>query len=274
MMPDTLSSRRFVSAFVACVVFVSLVSGATFAMAVMEPDDSIPGISQSLPFSLLGSLTFYVGEEEVGDVGDISSVWLTAGDTLRVVMRGQTGTLFHVDLLQPGTPSVYDSPDNILATSQTIGGDATQQYLGYKAPVSGTYYIYVWMQEDSPNGNYALHAKRTRLYSIGRPSVPSYVKRGKRFNLSGKITPGYLFDGKPVTVQLQKRVNGRWSTKSTYNLKYRTAPFGSDDLAVYMRGCKYGASARLSAGRWRTRASIGDAPMKRRYSSWRSFTVH
>lgn len=256
--------RGRLAACVCSAVLVASLVVPPLAAAEPEPDDQIPGVSRSLPFSEVGTLTFFVGEEEVGDVGDVYAVWLNAGETLRAGMRGSTGSLFHLSLLRPGTQSTYDDPDDIVAMSKTVNGNATQKYLRYKAPISGTYYLQVWMQEDSPNGSYAVHAKRSALYSITKPSVPSKVVRGKWFNITGYVKPGYLFEGKSVTVELQKRVGGKWVRK----LSHKTAPYGFE-----LGKCRYGASAQLSAGRWRARASVGDSVEARRYSAWREFTV-
>jgi hypothetical protein len=48
---------------------------------------------------------------------------------------------------------------------------------------------------------------------------------------------------------------------------------GSEDVTVYLNGCRYAARARLCVRRWRVRASLGDGTMKRRYTAWREFTV-
>ncbi|MDZ4169728.1 MAG: PPC domain-containing protein [Coriobacteriia bacterium] len=260
---STVRRGRF-GAWICTIVLATSLAAPSLAVAEIEPDDQIPGLSKKLPFSEVGTLTFFVGEEEVGDVGDIYAVWLNAGETLRTGMRGSSQTLFHLSLLRPGTPSIYDDPDDIVAFSKTVNGDPTQKYLRYKAPAAGTYYLHVWMQEDSPNGSYAIHVKRTALYSITRPNVPAKVTRGKWFNITGYVTPGYLFTGKAVTVQLQKRVGSRWVTK----LSHKSAPFGFE-----LGKCRYGARAQLSSGRWRARGSIGDSVESRRYSAWREFTV-
>ncbi|MDZ4169737.1 MAG: hypothetical protein U1E26_08790 [Coriobacteriia bacterium] len=229
----------------------------------LASDDGLPGTARILPFGYIDTLA------SPDDWSDYSEFLLGEGQTLTVLMRSGTGTRFGVYLYGPYATAGMEPR----AVSRTVASDATQQSLIWKAPEGGLYSIRVVMYEASADGGYAVHASTAPVYSIGRPSLPSRIVRNRYFTISGAIKPGYLFDGKPVTVQVQKKVGSRWSTKSGYLLSYRTAPYGSDDITVYLRGCTYAARAKLSAGRWRVRASIGDETMKRRYTAWREFTV-
>ncbi len=231
-----------------------------------DPDMQPPGVARTLPFGVIDRLSWH-GE----DPSDVSAVWLNAGQTLKVALYATAGTRFLITILRPEalTEERFLLPEDDLAHSRTIDSKAHQQFVSFKAPASGRYFIEVWMVEGTPDGNYALYATTGRLWSVTRPTVPNYVKRGTWFDIEGTVKPGYFYDGKPVIVQVQKRVGGRWSTSATYNLKHRTAPYDTS-----LTSSKYGARAKLSAGRWRVRASIGKtAVMSRRYTSWREFTV-
>lgn len=257
---------------VARLLFASVLAGALiasaapFAFAAGE-DDNPPGTSVTLPFSHVDTLDIE------DDWSDYFSVWLDAGQTLRVAMRCTTAARFGI-FIYDAVDAAPGAPIEAVAQSWEIAGDPTQQYVAHKATRAGTHWFRVTAYQTSEDGAYALHAAKSSIYAIGRPTVPSTIRAGKRFNILGTITPGYLFDQKVVTVYAQKRLNGRWSTDRRYNLSYRTASFGSDDVPTFMRSSRYGVSAQLSAGRWRTRASLYDPTMpKRVYTSWREFTV-
>lgn len=229
--------------------------------AMAGEDDQIPGMSVSLPASGLESLNI------IDDVSDVFSVTLNKGDWLYAVMRSQEGRHFVMALHDPSAPAGAPVFNSAIWHSAVIGGNTEQQALRYQAPADGVYHLQVVMAQGSADGNYAVHMTIGRTYTVSKPTVPTTIKRGKWFNIKGTVKPGYLFEGKPVKVQLQKRVSGKWVAK----LSHSDAPSSPDE--GWLERSNYGARAQLSAGKWRVRASIGDAVQSRRYSAWREFTV-
>lgn len=79
---------------------------------------------------------------------------------------------------------------------------------------------YYWRMKFDAAGSYAgstssvVYVKVKPI--IGKPSVPSSIKAGKKFTVSGSLKPKYAAGSKTVTVNIQRYQSGKWKSYKTY----------------------------------------------------------
>ncbi len=251
MRPAALFGRIALGIAAVCVLLLPL---AGTASAESTPGDGqIPGIARALPLTIDDTLNI------TDDVEDVSRIYLRAGQMLGVAMVGSEGTDFTVALLSKDATSVSDTTHfvAISATEDT----STESFL-FEAPTTGYYYLDVYMHTTSGDGNYFLQAGIV-TQRISALSGPSKVRPRKYFTVSGWVTPKHAPNKGIVAACAYHLERGRWK-KRTSVATARLRDGGSRSVFSFR--------AKLSAGKWRIRAShnVGTRTI---YTRWKYVAV-
>lgn len=117
-----------------------------------SPDNDVPGV----PYTEWGKVVTNTLDGAMGsDLDDVYSVYLKAGEKVKVWMTSAPGTDFDLYLFGPTTPTVNDISYMVAASDQF--GYGLEERIEFTAPASGEYYVDVFAYEGQ--GNYTLRVE-------------------------------------------------------------------------------------------------------------------
>jgi hypothetical protein len=199
-------------------------------VATAAPDDNIPGVDKTLPFSVTDSLD--ATTDPPLDVDDVYRVYLNKGYRLVATMTADPDFFVTVDLYGPGATDVWIDEPVAVADENNV--------LNYLAPVSGYYYLDAWAMWPLPEDTtesipaYPGWAGPYTLEATSFPPSPTTItirtsatsaRTGNVPILSGAVTP-FSMVGKNIVVWVKKPGKTYFSyssNRTVYNLGGKAA---------------------------------------------------